>query len=98
MCLLLLYPSLQPFHPDSLKCHHRDFSPKVGDFATVRVAPSGSGISSAVSTKLVIGTSAYMAPEAPRFDISAKLDSFAFGVVLLELLTGLPPLVFRKSF
>jgi interleukin-1 receptor-associated kinase 4 len=74
-----------------------DFSPKVGDFATVRVAPSGSGISSAVSTKLVIGTSAYMAPEAPRFDISAKLDSFAFGVVLLELLTGLPPLDSDRS-
>lgn len=69
-----------------------NFSPKIGDFATVRMAPLGTGLSTAVSTKLVIGTSAYMAPEAPRFDISAKLDSFAFGVVLLELLTGLPPL------
>jgi interleukin-1 receptor-associated kinase 4 len=38
-----------------------------------------------------------MAPEAPRFDISAKLDSFAFGVVLLELLTGLPPLDSDRS-
>lgn len=74
-----------------------NFSPKVGDFATVRVAPSGSGLSTLVSTKLVIGTSAYMAPEAPRFDISAKLDSFAFGVVLLELLTGLPPLDDARS-
>ncbi|CAG2252188.1 IRAK4 [Mytilus edulis] len=75
----------------------KNFSPKVGDFATVRLAPSGTGFSSAVSTKLVIGTSAYMAPEAPRFDISAKLDSFAFGVVLLELLTGLPPLDEQRS-
>lgn len=74
-----------------------NFSPKVGDFATVRVAPSGSGLSTLVSTKLVIGTSAYMAPEAPRFDISAKLDSFAFGVVLLEILTGLPPLDETRS-
>lgn len=67
-----------------------DFTPKVGDFATVRSAPSGAG-STVAETALVIGTSAYMAPEAVRFDISAKLDSFAFGVVLLELLTGLPP-------
>lgn len=66
------------------------FVPKVGDFATARLAPSGSSTTVA-STKLVIGTSAYMAPEAIRFDISAKLDSFAFGVVLLEILTGLPP-------
>lgn len=66
------------------------FVPKVGDFATARLAPSGSS-STVASTKLVIGTSAYMAPEAIRFDISAKLDSFAFGVVLLEILTGLPP-------
>lgn len=38
------------------------------------------------------GTSAYMAPEAFRGDISVKIDTFSFGVVLLELLTGLPPL------
>ncbi|KAK3095175.1 hypothetical protein FSP39_011056 [Pinctada imbricata] len=66
------------------------FTPKVGDFATARLAPSGCGATTAKTT-LVIGTSAYMAPEAIRFDISSKLDSFAFGVVLLEILTGLPP-------
>lgn len=33
-----------------------------------------------------------MAPEAFRGDISVKLDTFSFGVVLLELLTSLPPL------
>lgn len=38
------------------------------------------------------GTSAYMSPEAFRGDVSVKLDVFSFGVVLLELLTGLPPL------
>jgi interleukin-1 receptor-associated kinase 4 len=37
------------------------------------------------------GTSAYMSPEAFRGDVSVKLDVFSFGVVLLELLTGLPP-------
>jgi interleukin-1 receptor-associated kinase 4 len=55
----------------------------------------------------IVGTSAYMAPEAFRWvlqmslllltmvhfrgDISVKLDTFSFGVVLLELLTSLPP-------
>ncbi|XP_060082670.1 interleukin-1 receptor-associated kinase 4-like [Ylistrum balloti] len=67
-----------------------NYVPKVGDFATVRTGPSGSS-TTAVETMQVIGTSAYMAPEAIRFDVSAKLDSFAFGVVLLEVLTGLAP-------
>lgn len=33
-----------------------------------------------------------MAPEAFRGDISVRLDTFSFGVVLLELLTSLPPM------
>lgn len=33
-----------------------------------------------------------MAPEANIGDVSVKTDSFSFGVVLLELLTGLPPI------
>ncbi|KFM68713.1 putative LRR receptor-like serine/threonine-protein kinase, partial [Stegodyphus mimosarum] len=32
-----------------------------------------------------------MAREAFNGDVSIKLDTFSFGVVLLELLTGLPP-------
>ncbi|XP_050389925.1 interleukin-1 receptor-associated kinase 4 [Patella vulgata] len=66
-----------------------DFVPKVADFATVRSAPKGSGVSAVQSTSVVIGTSAYLAPEAIQGDVSTKLDSFSFGVVLLELLTGL---------
>jgi len=42
-------------------------------------------------TSVAIGTSAYMSPEAFRGDISMKVDVFSFGVVLLELLTGLAP-------
>ncbi len=30
-------------------------------------------------------------PTAFRGDISVKLDTFSFGVIILELLTGLPP-------
>lgn len=43
------------------------------------------------STKIVYGTSAYMAPEATRGDVSLKMDTWSYGVVLLELLTALPP-------
>ncbi|KAL3846812.1 hypothetical protein ACJMK2_017766 [Sinanodonta woodiana] len=68
-----------------------NFTPKVGDFATVRTGPMGCG-TTAVQTTLVIGTSAYLAPEAYHFDISTKLDSYSFGVVLLEIITGLPAL------
>ena len=41
-------------------------------------------------TQTVVGTSAYMAPEAVRGEVTVKLDVFSFGVVILELLTGLP--------
>ena len=78
-----------------------NFTPKLGDFGLTRIgstasSTSSSTTSSATSTKTslvtqnVIGTTVYMAPEAFRGDISTKLDSFAYGIVLLELLTGLP--------
>ncbi|XP_039275902.1 interleukin-1 receptor-associated kinase 4 [Nilaparvata lugens] len=64
--------------------------PKLGDFGLVRLGSSGEKDTS-VKTKLAVGTSAYMAPEAFQGDISVKMDVFSFGVVMLELLTGLPP-------
>ncbi|KAK7090371.1 interleukin-1 receptor-associated kinase 4-like [Littorina saxatilis] len=66
-----------------------EFNAKVGDFATVVSAPSGDS-KTIVRATTVIGTPAYLAPEAINFDISTKLDSYSFGVVLLEVITGLP--------
>lgn len=66
-----------------------EFTAKVGDFATARPAPSGSSRTVARAT-FVIGTPAYLAPEAITFDVSTKLDAYSFGVVLLEVITGLP--------
>lgn len=64
--------------------------PKVGDFGLVRLGGGGEARTSTVLTQTVVGTSAYMAPEAVRGEVTVKLDVFSFGVVLLELLTGLP--------
>lgn len=43
-------------------------------------------------TKSMMGTSAYMAPEGFSGTVTQKNDIFSFGIVLLELLTGLKPI------
>ena len=65
-------------------------NPKVGDFGLVRVGSGGTTSTKPLATT-IFGTSIYMAPEAFRGDISVKLDTFSYGIVLLELLTGLKP-------
>jgi hypothetical protein len=76
---------------------------KVADFGTARmapqlamttstVAPGGGGGKTHHSTNLIIGTKPYMPAEyVLAGHISEKTDTFAYGVVLLELLTGKPP-------
>lgn len=63
--------------------------PKLGDFGIIKLL-ANQNTTIATTT---IGTTVYMAPEAHRSgDVSVKTDSFSFGVVILELLTSLPPL------
>eukprot|EP00937_MAST-01D_sp_MAST-1D-sp2_P000188 g188.t1 len=63
---------------------------KLADFGTVRIAPTLMKHSH-VTTVQVVGTSAYMPYEYRQSGhVSAKTDAYAFGVVLLELLTGQP--------
>ncbi|XP_047162125.1 receptor-like kinase TMK4 [Vigna umbellata] len=75
---------------------HRDLKPsnillgddmraKVADFGLVKNAPDGKY---SVETKLA-GTFGYLAPEyAATGRVTTKVDVYAFGVVLMELITG----------
>ncbi|KAH6798913.1 hypothetical protein C2S51_035397 [Perilla frutescens var. frutescens] len=63
-----------------------DFRAKVSDFGLIKLAPDGE---KSVITQLA-GTFGYLAPEyAETGKITTKADVFSFGVVLMELLTGL---------
>ncbi|XP_062402694.1 interleukin-1 receptor-associated kinase 4 [Sardina pilchardus] len=62
---------------------------KISDFGLTRA--SAKRTSTTVMTEKVVGTTAYMAPEALRGEITPKSDIYSFGVVLLEIISGLPP-------
>uniref|UniRef100_A0A5B6YZT2 non-specific serine/threonine protein kinase n=1 Tax=Davidia involucrata TaxID=16924 RepID=A0A5B6YZT2_DAVIN len=71
-----------------------DFRAKVSDFGLVKLAPDRER---SVATRLA-GTFGYLAPEyAVTGKITTKADVFSYGVVLMELLTGLMALDEHRS-
>jgi len=46
-----------------------------------------------MQTENILGTQVYMAPEYKNGNLSTKVDTFAFGLVIIETLTGLPVLI-----
>ncbi|CAL9105457.1 unnamed protein product [Musa textilis] len=67
--------------------------PKIADFGLARLFPEDQ---SNVKTR-VVGTNGYMAPEyVMRGSLSTKVDVFSFGVVVLELISGLKNSAFAR--
>lgn len=60
---------------------------QLGDFGLVHLGQHSNTVT--MPTTTVLGTSAYMAPEAFRGDVSVKLDTFSFGVVSLPCLANI---------
>lgn len=70
--------------PNNILLTH-DFEPLVGDFGLARWQPDGE---MGFETR-IIGTFGYLSPEyAQSGQITEKADVYAFGVVLIELVTG----------
>ncbi|CAL9228763.1 unnamed protein product [Arabidopsis halleri] len=65
-----------------------DMNPRLGDFGLARLYERGSQS----NTTVVVGTIGYMAPELARNGKSSSAsDVFAFGVLLLEIVSGRRP-------
>ncbi|XP_021845554.1 putative receptor protein kinase ZmPK1 [Spinacia oleracea] len=65
-----------------------DFEPKISDFGLAKLCQRGGHGSSELTR--IRGTKGYMAPEwAINLPITAKVDVYSYGVVILELIKGI---------
>ncbi|KAL4705389.1 hypothetical protein ACJJTC_002412 [Scirpophaga incertulas] len=68
-----------------------DFQPKLCDFGLAKQ------FKNTQVTPMMMGTGPYMAPEQFNGTVTQKIDIFSFGVVILELITGLQSLVNKEK-
>ncbi|KAB1201321.1 Cysteine-rich receptor-like protein kinase 10 [Morella rubra] len=72
-----------------------DMNPKISDFGMARIF---AGSESAANTAKIVGTYGYMAPEYAMEGVySVKSDVFSFGVLLIEIITGVRNAGFHLS-
>jgi len=72
--------------------------PVVTDFGMARFATPAESSESDSGSGAVAGTPAYMAPEQVRGETAGPAaDIYAFGILLLEMLTGAPPFLGKSS-
>ncbi|XP_077241152.1 G-type lectin S-receptor-like serine/threonine-protein kinase At5g24080 [Tasmannia lanceolata] len=72
-----------------------DFCPKVSDFGLAKLSKK----EDIVSMSRIRGTRGYLAPEWVKTEepITAKADVYSFGMVLLEIVSGIRNFEFRRS-
>lgn len=81
------------FRPNNILLTH-DFEPMVGDFGLARWQADGQ----AAEETRVVGAFGYLAPEYTQTGlITEKADVYAYGIVLLELLSGFKATDFSRS-
>ncbi|CAO2183318.1 unnamed protein product [Urochloa humidicola] len=68
----------------------RDFDAKIADFGLAKLSKRGGGAGGdSMELSHMRGTSGYMAPEwALNVPVTAKVDVYSFGIVLLEMVMG----------
>lgn len=74
--------------------------PKLLDFGISRDTEGTSGDTRMTNTGAVVGTPLYMSPEQARgeSEIDRRVDVYAMGVILFEMITGAPPFDGRNYF
>ncbi|XP_066399745.1 lysM domain receptor-like kinase 10 [Miscanthus floridulus] len=78
----------------------KDFRAKVADFGLTKLSEIGTtATSQSLPSLRVVGTFGYMPPEYARYgEVSPKVDVYAFGIVLYELLSAKEAIVRSTEF